>query len=80
VRRSGNVGRSVGVLYFVNTLGSALASAMAVFVLLGNLGQKRTVAVAACLNLLVSALAFQQHTREKRSNLGPGVNPASTAP
>jgi spermidine synthase len=80
VRISGNVGRSVGVLYFVNTLGSALASAVAVFVLLGNLGQKGTVAVAACLNLMVSALAFLQHTGEKRKNVAVGVTPASTAP
>jgi spermidine synthase len=80
VRISGNVGRSVGVLYFVNTLGSALASAVAVFVLLGNLGQKGTVTVAACLNLMVSALAFLQHMEEKRKNVAVGVTPASTAP
>ena len=81
VRRSGNVGRSVGVLYFVNTLGSALASAVAVFVLLGNLGQRRTVAVAASLNLLVSALAFVQHTRERAKNVDlDEVSRASIAP
>jgi predicted membrane-bound spermidine synthase len=80
VRRSGNVGRSVGVLYFVNTLGSAVASGAAVYLLLGNLGQRRTVAVAACLNLFVSAIAFVQHTREKQSHVPVDVSPASTAP
>ena len=82
VRRSWQrAGRSVGVLYSVNTLGSALASAVAVFALLGNLGQRRTVAVAASLNLLVSALAFVQHTREKRrTEIEPDVSPAGTAP
>lgn len=80
VRRSGNVGRSVGVLYFVNTLGSAVASGAAVYLLLGNLGQRRTVAVAACLNLFVSSIAFLQYTREKRSHVRVEVSPASTAP
>ncbi len=72
VRRSGNVGRSVGVLYFVNTLGSAVASAVAVFFLLGTLGQKRTVAVAASLNLLVGGLAFLEHARSRRRAVGVG--------
>jgi predicted membrane-bound spermidine synthase len=65
VRLSGNVGKSVGVLYFVNTLGSALASLAAVFYLLGALGQARTIALAAGLNLTVSALAWVQHTRTR---------------
>ena len=66
VRASRNVGRAVGVLYFVNTLGSGLAAIVAVFYLLGTLGQAGTVRVAAVLNLVVSALAFAQHRR------GPG--------
>src|SRR5262249_62138191 len=37
VRASGNVGRSGGTLYFVNTLGSALASLVAAVALLGPL-------------------------------------------
>lgn len=67
VRRSGNVGRSVSALYFVNTLGSAIASAAAVFLLLGQLGQRKTVAAAACINLSVSALAWVQHVRDRRA-------------
>jgi len=63
VRASGNVGRSVGVLYFVNTLGSGIAALMSVFVLLGALGQAKTVHLAASINLVVSALAFLQHRR-----------------
>lgn len=63
VRASKNVGRSVGVLYFVNTLGSGIAAIVAVFYLLGALGQARTVYVAAVINLTVSALAFVQHRR-----------------
>jgi predicted membrane-bound spermidine synthase len=55
VRLSGNVGRSVGLLYFVNTLGSALASFAAVLWLLPHLGQAGTARAAAVLNLVVSA-------------------------
>ena len=63
VRASGNVGRAVGVLYFVNTLGSGLAALASVFVLLGALGQAKTVYLAAAINLTVSAIAFVQHRR-----------------
>jgi spermidine synthase len=63
VRASGNVGRAVGVLYFVNTLGSGLAAIASVFVLLGALGQAKTVYLAAAINLAVSALAFAQHRK-----------------
>src|SRR5262245_13508989 len=36
VRASGNVGKSVGTLYFVNTLGSAIAAAASVLFVLGH--------------------------------------------
>lgn len=54
VRKSKNVGKSVGKLYFANTLGSALAAFAAPLALLGQLGQSSTVRVAALLNLVVS--------------------------
>lgn len=62
-RRSKNVGRSVGSLYFVNTLGSAFASGAAVLVFLGWLGQSGTVRLAAALNFTASAVAFFLHRR-----------------
>jgi spermidine synthase len=65
VRASGNVGRSVGALYFVNTLGSALASLAAAFYVLGALGQARTVGLAAALNAIAATLAWTEHAREK---------------
>ena len=58
VRASGNVGKSVGTLYFVNTLGSAVASFAAPLVLLGRLGQSSTVHLAAALNVSVSLVAY----------------------
>lgn len=58
VRESGNVGQSVGQLYFVNTLGSAAGALAAAVFLLGALGQSGSVLVAAGLNLGVAALVF----------------------
>lgn len=58
VRRSGNVGRSVGLLYFVNTAGSALAALMAVAALLPHLGQSGTVTTAVAINAAVAGVAL----------------------
>ena len=55
VRSTGNVGRTVGLLYFVNTAGSAFAALAAVLLILGNLGEARTAYLAASLNFLVGA-------------------------
>jgi len=66
VRSSGNVGKSVGTLYFVNTLGSAFASAAAVLFVLGKAGQAGTVRIAAVMNVTVSLLAYVAHRRAQR--------------
>lgn len=63
VRRSHNVGRSLGLLYCVNTLGSSLASLAAVMFLMGALGQRGVVTLAAALNLIVGAGALLLHVR-----------------
>ena len=63
VRASGNVGKSVGSLYFVNTLGSAFAAFAAPLWLMGSLGQSATVRVAAALNLLVSVGTYALYRR-----------------
>jgi hypothetical protein len=47
VRRTGNVGRAVGALYFVNTLGSAFAATAAVDYFLPKVGLFGTVTCAA---------------------------------
>jgi predicted membrane-bound spermidine synthase len=68
-RGSGNVGASVGTLYFVNTLGSAFASLGSVLVLFGHLGQTNTVRLAALLNVLacLTALVFAFRVQESRA-------------
>ena len=53
VRRSRNVGGSLGLLYFVNTLGSAFACFLAAAVLMARLGQSGSVAVGAAINATV---------------------------
>ncbi len=58
VRRSGRVGFSVAILYFVNTLGSAFACYLCATFLLRDLGQPGSVYVAAGINVLVGMTAF----------------------
>ncbi|MBX3211099.1 MAG: hypothetical protein KF850_03630 [Labilithrix sp.] len=66
VRENKNVGKSVGTLYFVNTLGSAFASAASVLFILGRAGQSGSVRIAALLNITVSLLAYVAHRRAMR--------------
>src|SRR5262249_26728668 len=58
VRSSGQVGYSVGILYFVNTFGSAFACYLCATFLLRNFGQSGSVALAAVLNTLVGVTAL----------------------
>jgi hypothetical protein len=61
-----NVGRTVGLLYFINTAGSAFAALAAVLWLLGTLGETASVRLAAALNLLVgSYILAGPHRRSK---------------
>lgn len=52
-RRTGNIGRSVGLLYFVNTLGGAIGCYAAAILLLGLLGLRASTQVAATTNVLL---------------------------
>ena len=58
VRRTGNVGESVGLLYSVNTLGSGVACLAAALLLMRLLGEAGSVRLAVCLNLFVGAMAL----------------------
>jgi predicted membrane-bound spermidine synthase len=53
VRRSRSVGGSLGLLYFVNTLGSATACFLAAAVAMAMLGQSGSVAAGAAINATV---------------------------
>lgn len=65
VQRSGNVGRSVGWLYFVNTVGSAIAAVVAVTGLMREFGESGTVRIAASCNLLVALMVLGCAGRKK---------------
>jgi predicted membrane-bound spermidine synthase len=67
VRTNGNVGQSVGLLYFVNTAGSAAAAFAAVLVLLRQLGEQGSCTLAAGVNLAVAGFVL----------LVPARNPGS---
>ena len=58
VRRTGNVGESVGLLNGVNTCGSGLACLLAAFWLMRLLGESGSVRLACCVNLFVGASAL----------------------
>ena len=58
VRRGRNVGQSVGLLYCVNTLGSALACFVSAAWLMGAMGMQGAVNVAAAINLFVGLAAL----------------------
>lgn len=81
VRRSGNVGRSVGILYFVNTLGSAAACFVCGSWLLGALGMKGSVAVACLVNLCVGVGAFAVYVAGRnKQGVTTHVPPSAEAP
>ena len=65
VRVCGNVGLSVGMLYYVNTAGSAIAALAAVTVLMPNLGQQGSVRTAAVLNCAVGMFVLLQYVRAR---------------
>lgn len=65
VARLPNVGFSLGTLYFVNTLGSAIAAFSAALFLMGRYGMQGTVYVACLFNFLIGAGALLFHLWQK---------------
>ncbi|RDK06184.1 spermidine synthase [Cupriavidus lacunae] len=81
--RSGNVGNSVGLLYYVNTLGAGAACLLCAVVLFPFLGMQGAVHVAVALNVVVALGALLTHWREgKGSRVSPerAAAPPTTAP
>jgi predicted membrane-bound spermidine synthase len=58
VRTTGNVGESIGMLYFVNTYGSAMACFAAAFIVMRAFGESGAVHLAASLNFVVGLSAL----------------------
>jgi spermidine synthase len=68
VRSSGSVGNSVSRIYFVNTLGSAIACYLCATFVLRWFSQSGSVGVAALLNAFVGATAYLYARRESRAD------------
>lgn len=77
-----HIGKSVGRLYFFNTIGSAFAALVTVDVLFVFLGKQAAVAVAAGLNFAVAALVFAYVGRLGKATAAPEAapDPAADAP
>lgn len=73
VRRSGNVGRSVGALYSANTFGSAASCFCAALFTMHYLGQSGSVRLAAGLNAIIgtAVMLFHWYTRPARMDANP---------
>ena len=75
-RSNRHIGRSVGTLYFVNTIGSAIASLVTVDVLFAMVGRQTTVYVAALFNFLVAGLVYAYCRRQAALPSPPQPAPA----
>ncbi len=75
-RRWAHVGKSVGTLYFVNTLGSGVACFLAALFTMPKLGMSGTVHAAAALNISAAASALIIFWRERRSPVATHDFPA----
>jgi spermidine synthase len=67
VRRSGNVGSAVGLLYYVNTLGAGAACLVCAVFLFPFAGMQTAVYVAAAINGAVASGALIAHWYERRN-------------
>ena len=70
-RRSGNVGSSVGLLYYVNTLGAGAACLFCIVLLFPFMGMQGAIYVAVAMNGAVAVGALVAYFRERRGAL-PG--------
>lgn len=75
VGRSGRVGLSVSRLYFVNTLGSAVACYFCAQFLLRDYGLSGSVRIAAGLNVIVGLTAFLYGRSRRATTPEGGIEP-----
>jgi predicted membrane-bound spermidine synthase len=67
VGATGDAGRSVSDLYFVNTLGAGVGAIFTSSMLLGKLGLHGTVTLAAALNVTAALVILLAWTRSRRA-------------
>jgi spermidine synthase len=80
VRRSGHVGSSVGLLYYVNTLGAGAACLVATVLLFPFAGMQGAIYAAAAINGSVAAGALVAHWQEMGRHAESTVQYAAAAP
>lgn len=78
-RQYQDVGRSVGILYFINTLGAALACFVTADILFALFGKQTTVILAALGNFVIVYL-FYQHVRARSALVKTGVSHSAADP
>src|SRR5262245_6312316 len=76
VQRTRNVGRSVGLLYCINTLGSAAACFVSAVWLMRVLGMQNSIRVAAAINVLVGLTGLYLAYWGSRQNEATTTPPA----
>ena len=77
-QRAEAVGRDVGLLYTVNTVGAVIGASSAGLFLIPSIGMAGTTAVAAFLNLIAGAIAYaMDRGNEPVSSIGPGESGAA---
>ena len=77
VRRSGNIGSAVGLLYYVNTLGAGAACLVCALLLFPFLGMSGSIYVAAAINFTVAVGALAAHWLDGREPDAIMPNPAT---
>jgi spermidine synthase len=82
VRREDEIGRSVGVLYAVNTFGAVAGTLLAGYGLLPALGNRGTIWIAAAANVAVGviAIAYSRRPGPAGSRPAPEPHPARPSP
>src|SRR5262245_906053 len=81
VRGSGNVGKAVGTLYYVNTLGAGAACLVCIALLFPFLGSQGAIYVAVGMNVAVAVGALVMHWRDRHLELpAPVDGPFARAP
>ncbi len=69
VSQTGNVGKSISGLYFINTLGSAIASFLTAIFILGTFGQQNAVLIAAVANVGTALLILIPWLRARKKTV-----------
>src|SRR5438132_733895 len=78
VRRCGNIGGALGLLYYVNTLGAGAACLACIVLLFPFLGMQGSVYVAVAMNAAVAFGALAAHWRDRHDGVSIDEVPSST--